>query len=55
VGAGQLLVCGFNLPAMTKDPAARQLLASLYRYVGSEAFHPAQEIEGCFLEKLFNR
>ena len=30
VGSGQLLVCGFDLPNMTKDPAARQLLSSLY-------------------------
>ena len=38
---------------MTKDPAARQLLASLYAYVGSAAFKPAQELSGDLLEKLF--
>jgi hypothetical protein len=54
VGAGQLLVCGFDRNAMTKDPAARQFLASLYRYVGSDAFKPTQEIESGCLEKLFN-
>jgi hypothetical protein len=54
VGAGQFLVCGFNLPAMNKDPAARQLLASLYQYVGSEAFHPTHEIGEEFLEILFS-
>ena len=53
VGRGQLLVCGFDLPAMTKDPAARQLLASLYAYVGSAAFKPTQEFSGDLLEKLF--
>ena len=53
VGKGQLLVCGFDLPAMTRDPAARQLLASLYAYLGSPAFRPAQELGGDFLEGLF--
>src|SRR5476649_1753143 len=53
VGGGQLLVCGFELPAMTKDPAARQLLASLYEYVGSAAFKPAQALGADLLEKLF--
>ena len=42
VGAGRLLVCGIDLPGLVeKQPAARQLLASLQRYAGSEAFHPA--------------
>ncbi|MEI7732568.1 MAG: discoidin domain-containing protein [Verrucomicrobiota bacterium] len=53
VGSGQLLVCGFDLPAMAKDPAARQLLASLYQYVGSPAFAPKQELGLDLLEKLF--
>jgi hypothetical protein len=53
VGSGQLLVCGFDLPAMTKDPAARQLLASLYHYIASPAFRPTQELGGELLEKLF--
>jgi hypothetical protein len=53
VGNGQLLVCGFDLPAMAQDPAARQFLASLYSYVGSPAFQPRQEFSGGWLEKLF--
>ena len=53
VGKGQLLVCGFDLPAMTRDLAARQFLASLYAYLGSPAFRPAQELGGDFLEGLF--
>ena len=53
VGRGQLLVCGFDLPHMTKDPAARQLLASLYAYAGSAAFEPTCEMNTAFLEKCF--
>jgi hypothetical protein len=53
VGPGQLLACGFDLPAMTKEPAARQLLASLYTYAGSAAFKPAQEFSDDLLAKLF--
>jgi hypothetical protein len=52
-GGGQLLACGFDLPAMTKDPAARQLLASLYAYAGSAAFKPTQELSNDLLDKLF--
>jgi hypothetical protein len=53
VGRGQLLACGFDLPAMTKEPAARQLLASLYAYAGSAAFKPTQEFSDGLLEQLF--
>ncbi|HEY5909329.1 MAG TPA: discoidin domain-containing protein [Verrucomicrobiae bacterium] len=53
VGPGQLLVCGFDLPAQPKDPAARQFLASLYAYAGSPAFKPARELGDDLLEKLF--
>ena len=45
VGPGRLLVCGIDLPGLVeKQPAARQLLASLQRYAGSEAFHPTSEL-----------
>jgi hypothetical protein len=53
VGNGQLLVCGLDLPHQTKEPAARQLLASLYTYVASPAFKPSQEFSGEMLDKLF--
>jgi hypothetical protein len=53
VGPGQLLACGFDLPAMTKEPAARQLLASLYTYASSAAFKPDQELCDDLLAKLF--
>ena len=52
-GKGKLLVCGFDLPGLPNDPAARQLLASLYAYAGSAAFAPAQEFTDAMLEKLF--
>jgi hypothetical protein len=53
VGEGRLLVCGIDLPGLAdKQPAARQLLASLYAYAGSETFHPAQQIPAETLEKL---
>ncbi len=54
VGSGRLLVCGIDLPGLVaKQPAARQLLASLQRYAGSEAFHPQSELSAAALEKLF--
>lgn len=55
VGAGQLLVCGFDLAGPTKDPAARQFLASLYHYAGSPAFQPTQELALGLLDELFVR
>jgi hypothetical protein len=53
VGRGQLLACGLDLPAMTKEPAARQLLASLYAYAASDAFNPSQALDAGLLDKLF--
>ena len=53
MGQGQLLVCGFDLPYQIQEPVARQLLASLYHYVGSAAFHPVQEFSGEILDQLF--
>ena len=53
VGDGQLLACGFDLPSQGKDPAARQLFASLCQYVGSPQFKPEQELSGEMLERLF--
>ncbi len=54
VGPGRLLVCGIDLPGLVeKQPAARQLLASLQRYAGSEAFQPKSELSAEALDKLF--
>jgi len=52
-GEGRLLVCGLDLPNMTQDPAARQLLASLYAYASSPAFQPQQPLGDDLLERLF--
>ena len=52
---GSLLVCTIDLPAIAdKTPAARQLLRSLYAYVGSPSFAPSQELETTLLDKLFS-
>jgi len=51
---GRLLVCGIDLPGLAeKQPAARQLLASLQRYAGSDKFQPRAELSVEILEKLF--
>ena len=54
VGEGQLLLCTIDLPGiMEKQPAARQLLRSLYAYVGSQAFRPSQKLEAAFIDGWF--
>jgi hypothetical protein len=54
VGKGQLLICTIDLPKLAaKEPAARQLLKSLYDYVGSDAFQPSRELGEELLDKLF--
>ncbi|MFT3830578.1 MAG: discoidin domain-containing protein [Opitutaceae bacterium] len=54
VGPGRLLVCAVDLldPALVAKPAARQLLASLLRYAGSDAFAPAAALEPALLDTL---
>jgi hypothetical protein len=55
VGPGRLLVCSMDLPKIAaEDPAARQLLRSLYAYAASPAFAPPQELEGKLLAGLFS-
>jgi len=54
VGEGQLLLCTMDLPGiMDKQPAARQLLRSLYAYVGSPSFHPAERLDGSLIDRWF--
>jgi hypothetical protein len=54
VGQGRLLVCAIDLPGIVdKQPAARQLLASLYAYAGSNGFKPTRELDGELLDRLF--
>ena len=54
VGPGRFLVCSIDLLGnLDHRPAARQLLRSLYAYLGSEAFQPRQALEPAALAKLF--
>ncbi|MGD0222085.1 MAG: sugar-binding domain-containing protein [Terriglobia bacterium] len=54
VHGGSLLVCTIDLPHIAdKSPAAKQLLRSLYAYVGSPAFAPSGELDPALLDKLF--
>lgn len=53
VGAGKLLVCGFDTMAVPEDAACRQFLANLYAYTGSVDFNPTQELSQETLDKLF--
>ena len=54
VGEGKLMVCSADLQS---DPqarvAARQLLFSIKRYMASEQFNPAQQVELAVIEDLF--
>ena len=52
VGAGRLLVCASQLPALSDRPEARQLLASLLAYAGSPQFQPASVLAPELLEKI---
>ena len=54
VGSGKLLVCTMDLPGIADlQPAANQLLKSLYAYAGSSSFRPAQTLEDSTLGNLF--
>jgi hypothetical protein len=54
VGSGKLLVCTMDLPRIAnQQPAANQLLKSLYAYAGSSKFQPAQALDQALLDKLF--
>jgi hypothetical protein len=54
VGPGKLLVCTMDLPRIAgQQPAANQLLGSLYAYAGSPSFRPAQALADTTLEGLF--
>lgn len=52
VGKGDLLVCGFDLKD-DKNPVARQLKSSILRYMGSNEFHPEQQVSTAQLAKMF--
>jgi len=52
VGAGRLLVCAIDLPAMPEAPEAAQLLLSLEQYAQSPKFAPEREVSPADLRKL---
>ena len=52
VGAGRLVVCSINLPALQEHPEARQLLASIQRYMTSRAFQPPHTLAMQRLEAI---
>lgn len=54
VGQGRLLVCTIDLLALMDLPEARQLYASLLRYMNSEAFYPQTFFDRAMLASLFN-
>ena len=43
-GSGRVLVSSMALQDLQQYPEARALLSSIYRYLGSAAFEPAQEL-----------
>lgn len=54
VGGGRLLVCTMDLLRLADNqPAAEQLLKSLYAYAGSRFFTPSEEIKTALLDKWF--
>ena len=54
VGAGKLLVCMADLPALTAYPEVRQLYFSMLRYMNSKAFNPDETLDIAQLKSLFN-
>lgn len=54
VSSGKMLICTMDLPRMAnQQPAANQLLKSLYAYVNSSSFQPAKLLEETTLDRLF--
>jgi hypothetical protein len=55
VGAGSLMVCGFDLQSnLDRRIAARQFRQSLYRYLASPAFSPAQTLPPDLIGQLLS-
>ena len=53
VGRGRLLVCAIDLsPELQQRPAVRQFVRSLYAYLDSDAFKPADELGMTVLDDL---
>ncbi len=52
VGAGRVLICGFDLTRDADDPVSRQMRASLLRYMDSSKFAPKTELKSAEIESL---
>ena len=52
VGKGRLLICSIDLPTLQEHPEARQLLASIQRYMASTDFNPSQELEASLVQSI---
>ena len=52
VGAGKILICGFDLTADAEDPVSRQMRESLIHYMSSDKFKPAVELTPDQIESL---
>lgn len=52
VGAGRIVVCGFDLTSSADDPVSRQMRASLVDYMKSKAFVPSTVLTGEQIESL---
>jgi len=57
VGAGRIVVCGFDLTQDAADPVSRQMRASLVDYMASKRFNPAadltrDQIQGLIVDDL---
>ena len=54
IGEGKLLVCMSDLQAILDKPEARQLYASILKYMDSDTFRPANKISFTELSALFS-
>jgi len=53
VGAGKIVVCGFDLTNDVRDPVSSQMRSSLLRYMNSDDFSPKTSLSAGMIEGLF--
>jgi hypothetical protein len=54
VGAGKIIVCGFDLTRDADDPVSRQMRASLLNYMDSKNFSQKVELTTARIESLIS-
>jgi hypothetical protein len=54
IGAGKIVVCGFDLTHHADDPVSRQMRASLLNYMDSKNFAPAAELTVAEIKNLIS-